>query len=383
MLRVLHVGKFYPPVPGGIERVVQSLCAATQGRLDNRVLAFDIGRRTIADVVDGIPVTRVGTWTSAGSVAIAPAFAAHLRRAEADVMILHEPNPWALLSYALARPRAPLAIWLHSEVVRPKLQYDLFYAPIARPAYRAARRFLVSSPTLAAHADVLRPYRDRVTVVPFGIDADAWKPGASCRQRAAEIARGAGRPLVVFAGRHVPYKGVDVLIEAAASLPVTVAVIGDGPMRVEWMALAARQSGSATFLFPGEVEDAELRAYFAAARMLVLPSVTRAETFGFVQLEAMASELAVISTDLPTGVPWVNRSGVVVPPGDTAALRDAIARLAADPALAASLGAAGAHRARTEFSLAVMGDRLVDVCRQVAEGASPAEVRASRVAARG
>ncbi len=70
---------------------------------------------------------------------VAPAFPAHLARVDADVMILHEPNPWALLSYAAVRPRLPLAIWFHSDVVRPALQYQLFYAPIARPAYRARR----------------------------------------------------------------------------------------------------------------------------------------------------------------------------------------------------------------------------------------------------
>ncbi len=68
LVRVVHVGKFYPPVPGGIERVVQSLCEVTKGRLESRVLAFNTGRRTMIDEVDGVPVTRVGTWGSAGSV---------------------------------------------------------------------------------------------------------------------------------------------------------------------------------------------------------------------------------------------------------------------------------------------------------------------------
>ena len=160
-VRVVHVGKFYPPVAGGMERVVQSLCAVTEGRLDSRVLAFNTASRTVTDEVDGVPVTRVGTWGAVGSVAVAPAFPMHLSRIDADVLILHEPNPWALLSYAAVRPRLPLAIWFHSDVVRPALQYRLFYAPIARPAYRAARRFLVSSPALAEHATALQPFRDR------------------------------------------------------------------------------------------------------------------------------------------------------------------------------------------------------------------------------
>jgi rhamnosyl/mannosyltransferase len=88
VLKVLHLGKFYPPVPGGIERVVQALCTITNPRLDNHVLAFNTGSETVEEVVGGVRVTRVGTWGSAGSVSIAPAYFAHLRRAQADVMIL-------------------------------------------------------------------------------------------------------------------------------------------------------------------------------------------------------------------------------------------------------------------------------------------------------
>ena len=95
-------------------------------------------------------VTRVGTIGAAGSVHVAPAFARWLGTIAADLIVLHEPNPWALLSYAIARPRAPLVIWYHSDVLRPALQYALFYAPMARFAYRRARRIVVSSPAARA-----------------------------------------------------------------------------------------------------------------------------------------------------------------------------------------------------------------------------------------
>ena len=140
------------------------------------MLVFNTAGRTVTEEVDGVRVTRVGTWGAVGSVAVAPAFPMHLSRIDADVLILHEPNPWALLSYAAVRPRLPLAIWYHSDVVRPALQYALFYAPIARPAYRAARRFVVSSPALAEHAARSAPYRDR---------RDRSFPSASTRTRGA------------------------------------------------------------------------------------------------------------------------------------------------------------------------------------------------------
>jgi glycosyltransferase involved in cell wall biosynthesis len=93
----------------------------------------------------------------------------------------------------------------------------------------------------------------------------------------------------------------------------------------------------------------------------VLPSITRAEAFGYVQLEAMAAGKPVISTDVPTGVSWVNqhgRTGLVVPAGNADALRVAIERIANDPTLQATLGAAGRLRVHAEFSLDCLRERL-------------------------
>jgi glycosyltransferase involved in cell wall biosynthesis len=369
MLTVLHVGKFYPPVPGGMERVVESLCQATRGRLESRVLAVHTGAGTVEEIVDGVPVTRVGTWGAAGSVPVAPALAAHLKRAEADVMIVHEPNPWALLSYLVARPRVPLAMWFHSEVVRPRLQYQAFYAPMAEPVYRRARRIAVSSLSLGERAVALQPHQSRLSVIPFGIDADAWAPRDEVSRRAHEIRAGAPGPVVLFAGRHVAYKGVDVLIRAVRTLPVTLTVAGDGPMRASWERLSRVEPTRARIQFIGEVDDEELKAQMHACDVFVLPSVTRAEAFGFVQLEAMACGKPVVSTSVESGVPWVNRhdeSGVVVPPGDVHALADALTRLTADAGLRSRLGEAGSSRVRRDFTLPMMADRFVSFCHEVA-----------------
>jgi glycosyltransferase involved in cell wall biosynthesis len=370
VIRVLHVGKFYPPVTGGMERVVEMLCRATAGRVENRVLVFNTARRTVNEEVEGVPVTRVSTLGAAGSVPVAPALALELRRARADVMVLHEPNPWALLSLALVRPDIPLAIWYHSEVVRPRLQYALFYHPMVRAVYGRAKRILVSSPNLAEHAAALAPYRDRTTVIPFGIDTTPWDVDAPTRQRTDQIRENAcGRPILLFAGRMVAYKGVDVLLRAMRQVDADLILAGDGPMRAEWTALARELDVQDRVRFAGEVAPAEIRALFHACDVFVLPSVTRAEAFGYVQLEAMASGKPVVSTDLPSGVPWVNRheeTGLVVPPRDPAALASALRRLISDPQLRARLGAAGRTRVLTEFSMAHMGASAAAVYEAIA-----------------
>ena len=353
MKRILHVAKFYPPAAGGMERVVETLCRASAGLVENRVLALNQGRETIDEVIDGVAVTRAGVFVKAGSVPIAPSLTSHLRRARADLIILHEPNPWALLSYAVARPSAPLAIWYHSDVVRPAWQYGLFYAPLARPAYSRARRFIVSSPPLAEHAAALAPYRDRVTVIPFGIDPAQWTaehPGDG----------GAGtQPFVLFVGRHVPYKGVDVLIRALQGTGIRAIIAGDGPQRGEWETLARGLDVSARFT--GDVSDAELHRLFASCAAFVLPSTTRAEAFGYVQLEAMASGKPVISTDVASGVSWVNqheRTGLIVRAGDVDGLRAALRRLLGDRELRARLGQQARARIEDAFTMSHLRERL-------------------------
>jgi glycosyltransferase involved in cell wall biosynthesis len=351
-MRVLHVGKFYPPHHGGMERVLETLCQASRGLVETQVLVANTSRRTVIETIDGVTVTRVGTAGSVGSVHLAPAFASRLHRADADLIVLHEPNPWALLSYAIARPRAPLAIWYHSDVVRPALQYRLFYAPMARVAYSRARRFVVSSPPLGERAAALGPYQSRVRVVPFGIDPAPWREFSG--ESAAE-------PFVLFAGRHVDYKGVDVLLRALAGSRTRAVIVGDGPRRSAWQRLAAELGFDDRVTFPGDVADGELRRLMQTCALFVLPSVTRAEAFGDVQLEAMAAARAVVSTDVPSGVSWVNqhgRTGLVVPAGDAAALRAAIDELMGDPARRASLGAAGRARVEEEFTLERLRQRL-------------------------
>lgn len=358
-MRVLHIAKFYPPAHGGMERVVEMLCRASTGLVESHVLAMNSSASTIEEDVDGVHVVRVGTVGAAGSVHIAPAMAVWMRRMAADLIVFHEPNPWALLSWQLARPRVPLFLWYHSDVVRPALQYALFYAPLARPVYRAAKRIIVSSPALGEHADVLHDYRDRIRVVPFAIDSVRWEAADGGPQ--AESVSDVGGPFVLFVGRHVPYKGVDVLLRALQGTEARCVIVGDGPSRPAWQQLAAALGLNGRVTFTGDVTADRLKVLMTAASALVLPSTTRAEAFGYVQLEAMAAGKPVIATDVPSGVSWVtqhDRTGLIVPAGNVEGLRAAMTELLANPARAQALGAAGRRRIEDEFTMERLRERL-------------------------
>jgi hypothetical protein len=100
-----------------------------------------------------------------GAVSVAPSLPLWLARAAADVMVLHEPNPMALLAYAIARPATPLIVWMHSEVIRTRLQYRVFYKPLLDFALRRAQRIVVASPPML-NIPALAHYQRKCTVIP-------------------------------------------------------------------------------------------------------------------------------------------------------------------------------------------------------------------------
>jgi rhamnosyl/mannosyltransferase len=369
MMRVLHVGKYYPPSPGGMEKVVQLLCEGERSFVESRVLAANTSPVTVSEDWRGVPVTRVASYAAIGSVGVCPTFPLALARIPRDVTVLHEPNPLALVSDCIARQIGPLVVWFHSEVLRPRWKYRLMYRPFLRRVLARAARIVVSSPLLAAHAAELGDYRDKCTVIPFGIDVARFARTPTLVARAEAMRTRYGSPLALFVGRLVPYKGVDVLIDAVAGLPFTTVVVGEGPARP---ALEARAAAcSARIAFAGEVDNDTLAALYTACDVFVLPSITRAEAFGMVQLEAMACGKPVISTNLQSGVPWVNRhgeTGLVVEPGNAAALRDGIVRLIEDEDLRRRLGDTASTRVQREFTVSQMVERTVSLYREVAAG---------------
>jgi glycosyltransferase involved in cell wall biosynthesis len=366
-MKVLHVGKYFPPVPGGMERVLQLLCEGERREVDSRVLVASTDRTTRREVRNGVPVTRAGSLAMIGSVGLSPALPLELRRADPDLTVVHEPNPIALVSDFVTARRGPLIVYFHSEVVRAEWKYRLLYRPFLRRVLDRAVRIIVASPSMAEGAEQLEAHRGKCVVIPYGIDPAPLAPTPALLARAAAWRAELGTPLVLFVGRLVPYKGVDVLLRATATLDASLVVVGDGPLRgpLEAQARAARYDRVA---FAGTVADAELAALYHAADVIVLPSVTRAEAFGMVQIEAMACGKPVVSTSVPSGVPWVNQhgeTGLVVEPGNADALSGAIRRLLDDPALRKRLGAAGQRRVAEEFTAARMAQRTVALYRDV------------------
>ena len=197
-MKVLHLGKFYPPAKGGMETILALICERTAQHVKNRVLVANTSSSTVEERHGSIEVIRVAALARIGAVAVCPRMPFDLAREEADVIVLHEPNPMALVAYFLARPRGRLIVWYHSDVIRPSWRYRLFYRPFLRFALSRAVRIVVSSPALGASAPELQDFQAKCKVIPFGIEARS--PRCAGRDRAArrrDSARGRSADRVV------------------------------------------------------------------------------------------------------------------------------------------------------------------------------------------
>jgi len=119
-LKVLHIGKFYPPHAGGMETHVQALATRQKKFLDAEVIVANDSLRTCHAVVDRVPVTRVASLGVVASMPLCPTLAAHLRSRRPDVVHLHLPNPGAAAAYLMSRHKGRLVVTHHSDILGRK-----------------------------------------------------------------------------------------------------------------------------------------------------------------------------------------------------------------------------------------------------------------------
>ncbi len=362
-MRILHLYKDYFPVVGGIENHIKML-AEGQARRGHEVAVLVTSRdaRTRVEMMNGVRVIYAARRASFSSTPLSIAFPRLLTAERPDVAHLHFPYPPGEVANLLFGRAGRTVLTYHSDIVRQKY-LRVFYRPLLQQVLARADRIIATSPNYVSSSPVLSAWRDRCRIVPLGIDPAPFLavPAAASRQ-ANEI--GQNLFTLLFVGHLRYYKGLDYLLRALLDIPRTrLVVVGAGPMEREWRGLVQELRVASRVEFVGELADALLASYSAASDIFVLPASERSEAFGLVQLEAMAASRPVISTDVGTGVAWVNQNevtGLVVPPRSPAALAAAVNRLLADAPLRERMGQAGRARVLAEFTADRMVDRIIE-----------------------
>jgi glycosyltransferase involved in cell wall biosynthesis len=217
--------------------------------------------------------------------------------------------------------------------------------PSAQQARGTARSYLLAA--------------SRLHVVPNGIDTEEFRAGDRAEARAALGLPGED-PLLICVGRLAPDKGVEVAIRALEGLDarVRLVVVGGGEEREELERLAAERGLSERVVFAGRQPQELVPTYLSAADIFLFPT-QREEAAPLVLPQAMACELPAVASSIG-GITEVidqpGENGILVPPGDVAALRAAVAPLLQDGALRERMGRAARARVEAEYTI----ERMVD-----------------------
>ncbi len=276
-----------------------------------------------------------------------------LDRSRFHVLHVHCPLSPVLPLLSLRLARSPVVGTFHS-TVPSDLPFRIF-GPALLPLYARVDRGLAVSAT--AREYVQRHFPGPLEILPNGVDLSRFQPGLPRLERYDD-----GIPNILFVGRFDPRKGLPELMRACQSLardslPFRLILVGDGRLRGE-VARMSRGALDGRVHFEGRVGHEHLPRYYASADVFCSPA-REGESFGLVLLEAMASGVPVVATDLPgyRSVLTPEVEGIAIPPRDSNALARSLRRLLADPALRARMGARGIETAQA-FGWERIVDRL-------------------------
>jgi glycosyltransferase involved in cell wall biosynthesis len=330
-LRVLHIGKFFPPSFGGIETFMSQLM------LEQQKSGMDVAAIVHQSASDyegeqqswnGCRVYNVRSYGQVVYAPMAPKFLWVLRQAldavKPDIIHIHLPNLsafWLLVLSIFSRKKSKWIIHWHADVLGavPDLKVKILY-----PLYRVFERWLLkkadavicTSPNYLESSKPLLPYRNKCHVVPLGISIpeNTQDPSISTSYDDNTLR-------LICIGRLTYYKGHALLFEVikllkAQGRAIALDIVGKGELETQLTEIVKRDGLNDCIRFHGGVSENEKYRLLNQADMLCLPSIERTEAFGVVLLEAAAlSKPALVSDVKGSGMSFVvqhQKSGLVV-----------------------------------------------------------------------
>lgn len=368
-MKVVHIACVAPPETGGIGAVAEQEVRSLRERGIDAVLLAP-KRRHVSE--QSSYIQRIASKFTIGHGAFLDE--AQLRDAckDADIVHLHHPFHGTDITVARLKTRGyirHLVITAHMDAVAPGLKgiiFSLYRMFVQRWVMRMADAVCVSSFDYAAHSsfkNICAHKEKNVCVeIPFGVDTARFHPAAQEETR----------QIVLFVGgMDTPhaFKGVDILLRAIVELPKTVecVLVGEGDLRPTYERLAEELGIRSRVRFLGRVSDAGLPMIYREAMIFVFPSTSMAEAFGLVAVEAQASGLPVIASDLP-GVRTVvehEKTGLLVSPKQPKELAQAIQRLLSDAELRRRLAASGREHVLQTYHWSTHVDTLIALYKKI------------------
>ncbi|MCL9657970.1 glycosyltransferase family 4 protein [Pseudomonas protegens] len=368
-MRILHFYKTsFPDTMGGVEQVINQIAkGASRLGVETDVLSLTPDRVPRTVEVDGYLAHRARLNLQIASTGFS--FSAFLRFSQlakkADVIHFHFPWPFMDVVYFATRVNKPTIVTYHSDIIRQKNLLKL-YRPLKRKFLGSMDRIIATSPNYLATSKVLAKFSDKVSIIPIGLDKSSY-PKPSIKQLDFWREK-LGTKFFLFVGVIRYYKGLHILMEAALGTNFPIVIVGAGPIEAE-IKKQATQLGLRNIHFLGFLPDDDKVALLELCYTVVFPSHLRSEAFGISLLEGAMYGKPMISSEIGTGTTFINinnETGLVVPPSDPAALRQAMQYLWENPAEAAKMGLRAEERYWKYFTADQMVNQYVEIYRELA-----------------
>lgn len=363
-LKVLEVNKAYFPHVGGIESLVKQY-SEELGQYGAEVLTLvcrDNSGRTVCENINGVKVTRAGSFGTYFSCPLSLSFIRLFRKMaeNADIVHINVPFPLADAALLLSGYKGKVAVSWHSDIVKQK-KLMLLYKPFMMYLLKRADVIFTATGGHIKGSDYLKKFRKKCRILPYGITPEKYL-SIERKPFLTEKLNNKNNIKVFFTGRLVYYKGVDILLKAFTEINnCELFIAGTGELENSLRAYAENHGLNKKVHFLGFLSDYELKQAYSDCDIFVLPSVAKSEAFGIVQLEAMIYGKPVINTNLASGVPYVSingRTGITVPPSNPEALAEAVNKLVGDKNLREKLGRNAYERVITKFNEKYIAERL-------------------------
>ncbi len=366
-MKIAQISPYFYPHLGGVESHVLELSKHLKKRgHDITVFTTLLDDTVDSEVVEGIKVKRIKPLTILFSTPINLNIARALEDEEFDIIHGHSPPPLSCFFAAKYSHKAdiPFALTYHCDLELPflfgPLMVQIYQRTLATYTVKKSQGIITTTDTYGATSRTV--WQEDARVIPNAVDAHTFNPhndGSGVRKKHGIADR---EKVVLYVGRIVYHKGLQYLVESARYLDKGVKYIigGSGDYMEELKNTVERFGLEDRVIFPGRIPNDELPQYYGASDVFVLPSVSRLEAFGIVALEAMASEVPVVVSDIP-GVREViieGRHGLLAEPMKAIDIAGKVRTILENPGLAKRMGRAGREVVLERYTWDIVAEQI-------------------------
>ncbi len=325
------------------------------------------------DVVEGVPVKRVEPLTIFLSTPIVPGISDVLLKEDYDILHSHSPPPiMSFLGVRAAKKKdVPFLLTYHCDLEIPHafgpLLVNLYERTLGTYTVNKSDKIITTTTSYGATSKAV--WHQDADIIPNAVDTERFHPSNDGGWVREELGIG-DKKLITYVGRIVYHKGLEYFVRSAKHLndrDVQFMLVGTGDFREELEDIIEREGLEDMVMFAGRVPNKDLPDYYAATDVFILPSVSRLEAFGIVALEAMASCVPVIVSDIP-GVREViveGKHGLLAEPMNSEDLAGKIRTLLENPEMAERMGRNGRERVVEKFTWEKVAKDIEEVYRSI------------------